>query len=242
MNSEREKIGVASDSVRYNCLMDKVAGIYEIVNTVNGHRYVGSAVNIQKRWKEHKNLLLCGKHHSLHLQNAWNKYGMDCFIFGLIEQCEESLLIQREQCSLDSLHPEYNIAKVAGSSLGIKRRPESIEKTAAAHRGKPGPRRGCVLSEEIRAKMSTAKKGHKASEETKAKMRASSRHTGCTDEHYAKLSVLFTGKPLSEEHKKKLSIAHMGNTSALGHKVSDEVKAILSTATKLHYQRLKEGT
>ena len=34
--------------------MIQQSGIYEILNTVNGKRYIGSAVNLAKRWKEHR--------------------------------------------------------------------------------------------------------------------------------------------------------------------------------------------
>jgi hypothetical protein len=51
------------------------SGIYQIRNKANGHRYVGSSNNIQERWHKHISDLNRNKHHSRHLQNAWNKYG-----------------------------------------------------------------------------------------------------------------------------------------------------------------------
>lgn len=30
------------------------SGIYQIINTVNGKRYIGSAVNLGKRWINHR--------------------------------------------------------------------------------------------------------------------------------------------------------------------------------------------
>lgn len=56
---------------------DIISGIYEIRNTINGHCYIGSAVNIQKRWNNHKHELLNHKHHSIHLQNDWDRYGFE---------------------------------------------------------------------------------------------------------------------------------------------------------------------
>ncbi len=52
--------------------------VYTIKNVINNKIYIGSAVNIKKRWHEHRNLLNNNnnnKHHSPILQNAWNKYG-----------------------------------------------------------------------------------------------------------------------------------------------------------------------
>jgi len=53
------------------------SGIYQIKNTLNGKFYVGSAVNIKQRWSTHISSLNKNNHHSGHLQNAWNKYGVD---------------------------------------------------------------------------------------------------------------------------------------------------------------------
>ncbi|HOJ02092.1 MAG TPA: NUMOD3 domain-containing DNA-binding protein [Anaerolineaceae bacterium] len=53
----------------------RLSGVYEIVNTVNGHRYIGSSANISKRWNEHKRKIsasLIGNKHTLG-QTPWNK-------------------------------------------------------------------------------------------------------------------------------------------------------------------------
>lgn len=48
-------------------------GIYQIRNTANGKRYVGSAVKFAQRWRQHAHLLRKRKHHSRILQNAWKQ-------------------------------------------------------------------------------------------------------------------------------------------------------------------------
>lgn len=56
--------------------------IYEIVNTVNGKRYVGQTIKtLGARTTQHKNKLNKNCHSNKHLQSAWNKYGMDAFQF-----------------------------------------------------------------------------------------------------------------------------------------------------------------
>jgi acetoacetate decarboxylase len=45
-----------------------------------------------------------------------------------LEYCDLENLINREQYYLDLLQPEYNVLKVAGSSLGFKHREESLAK------------------------------------------------------------------------------------------------------------------
>ena len=39
-----------------------------IENKVNGHKYVGSAINLTKRWNNHRDDLQRNNHHSSHLQ------------------------------------------------------------------------------------------------------------------------------------------------------------------------------
>lgn len=70
------------------------SGIYKIENTINSKVYVGSSNNIKVRWRKHKALLRHNKHPNQHLQNAWNKYGEDMFIFSVIELCPISSLLK----------------------------------------------------------------------------------------------------------------------------------------------------
>jgi hypothetical protein len=56
------------------------------------------------------------------------KYGYSKFSLEILEYCKPELLIEREQYYMDLLKPEYNICKVAGSTLGKKHTKETIEK------------------------------------------------------------------------------------------------------------------
>lgn len=236
------------------------SGIYAITNTINGHKYIGSAVDVKARWRCHRSDLNNDKHHSMYLQRAWNKYGADGFVFSVLEYCDSECLIEKEQFYLDNEHPEYNILPVAGSPLGVSLSEETklrISKSKSgencsaetrkrlseAKKGKPSPRKGAKLSEETRAKISAVQIGKEVSDETRAKMRASSKHKPPTEEHKAKLSAQFTGIPLSEEHRKKLSAAHMGNQSGhgnLGRKHSDEHREKVSKAITEWWRKRKE--
>lgn len=71
-------------------------GIYKITNTINGKVYVGSAVDIKKRWRDHKWHLNNNKHHNSHLQSSWNKYGINSFNFEILLECEISELLTFE--------------------------------------------------------------------------------------------------------------------------------------------------
>ncbi len=58
--------------------------IYQIRNILNGKIYVGSTWKpLRKRKSEHLTKLRTNKHSSPHLQNSFNKYGEDNFMFDL---------------------------------------------------------------------------------------------------------------------------------------------------------------
>lgn len=73
-----------------------MTGIYKIENTQNGKVYVGSSINIQKRWLKHQSELRLNRHPSHKLQAAYNLFGKDAFEYSVIEECPEDKLLERE--------------------------------------------------------------------------------------------------------------------------------------------------
>jgi group I intron endonuclease len=60
--------------------------IYKITNQINGKSYIGldtKPSHLQSRWKNHKRNM---NHVSGHLYNAFRKYGIDNFIFEVLEE------------------------------------------------------------------------------------------------------------------------------------------------------------
>lgn len=65
-------------------------GIYSITNRLNNKKYIGStAKSFRARFTQHKSKLNVGKHHCSHLQNAYNKYGGENFVFRIEEVLED---------------------------------------------------------------------------------------------------------------------------------------------------------
>ncbi len=58
------------------------------------------------------------------------KYGYSQFSVEIIEYCEPSEVLKKEQYYLDLLKPKYNILKIAGSFVGFKHSTEIKEKLA----------------------------------------------------------------------------------------------------------------
>jgi group I intron endonuclease len=107
--------------------------------------------------KRNNNMLIC---------RALLKYGYENFRLEILKYCSPEKCIKWEQFYIDLFNPEYNILKIAGSSLGSNQSEESRVKISASMKGIP-------KSDEAKAKMSAAKLGSKKSEETRAKMSAS---------------------------------------------------------------------
>lgn len=74
-------------------------GIYKITNVINGHSYIGLSKNIEKRIREHISHGINGKRKddiNKALYNAFKKYGIENFVFDILEECEENKLKERE--------------------------------------------------------------------------------------------------------------------------------------------------
>lgn len=98
--------------------------IYKITNLVDGKFYIGSTNNLIKRYYTHVNHIRTGKNSCVKLIRAVNKHGEENFKFEIICECPTNEILKTEQEFIDSLKPHYNVAKIAGSNLGIKRTEE----------------------------------------------------------------------------------------------------------------------
>jgi hypothetical protein len=218
---------------------NKISGVYEIVNTINGHRYVGSSCDIKNRWREHVRDLNNNKHHSAYLQRAWNKYGEKYFIFSIIKECFPFILVSLEQGYINKSKPEYNISPTAGSPLGVKHSDETKEKVSKAGKGR-------VFSDEHKKRISDANKGKILSDETKRRIGAKSIGRFFSEESRKKMSEKRKGispgnkgKHHTQEARKKISNSLLGNKNTLGvepwnkgkkglQKMSDEARRKIS--------------
>ena len=145
----------------------KQSVIYKITNTIDGKFYIGSAVNFKERRRCHLKELRSGRHHSFRLQQAFDRDGIDAFAFEIIEFVDKKEnLISVEQKWINDLNPIYNICKVAGSALGVKRSRETIEKCRKCKKGQPSPRKGVHLNPETKELIRQSRLGSKQSPET----------------------------------------------------------------------------
>jgi group I intron endonuclease len=84
-----------------------------------------------------------GKHPNQHLQHAYNLYGVDAFVFEILEECDDGIVIEREQFWIDSLWDSqtlYNVARIAGASFkGRKHKKSTITKMKNWHKTHVNP-------------------------------------------------------------------------------------------------------
>ena len=121
------------------------SGIYKFTNNINNKIYIGSSINLRKRFLTHLTLLRKNSHHSKSFQNSWNKFGEDVFSYEIMEFVEnlDELLI-KEQYYLDNIlfaqeyinkinnkfiELSYNINPSSTNRLGTVQSEESVTRS-----------------------------------------------------------------------------------------------------------------
>lgn len=188
------------------------SGIYCIRNIISGRIYVGSAINIVRRWNQHRCLLRNGKHHARILQRSWNKHGEAAFAFEILETVSEvTELVRVEQNWIDRLGAAsnvsgFNVSPTAGSPLGTKHSIETRAKMSATRKGKKPP----PFTEEHKQHIRSAKTGYKHSIESRGRMSVARRGRKLSPEHRQKLRAILTVRNRSPENRAKVSAARIG--------------------------------
>lgn len=176
-------------------------GIYKILNKTTGKFYIGSAVNIEARWRWHKYDLRNNQHQNIYLQRAWVKYWEHSFEFIILELCNVNELLIKEQLWLNwfqcfKIEIGYNLTPTAGNSKGVKHSQETRQRMSEAKK---------KMTDKTKQLMSQQRKGKKHSEEHNAKISASGKGRTLTEETKAKIGAANKGKKASEETRKKIS-------------------------------------
>lgn len=151
------------------------AGIYKFTNKLSGSFYIGSSNNLRIRIYSYfrlSNLIRSSK--SSIIARALIKYGYSNFSLEILEYCDVSNLLEREQFYFDLLKPNYNIAKIAGSTLGIPRTEEFKQILSAAQKGRVHTEETKVLMSMHKTGINNPMFGKKHTDQTKNLMKLSS--------------------------------------------------------------------
>lgn len=181
-------------------------GIYLIKNILTETIYVGSSINIEKRFAAHKRALKRGNHDNVHLQLSYNKHGLSVFdfsVFTLVEKKEDLSLIEKQTIIsfFKEKTPLYNLALVIDRAFIYTE--ETKNKMRLAKLGEKHPMFGKKHLKETKEKISISLQGNKN--------HSGKYHTEEEKEHLSKINrgeknPRF-GVTLSEETKKKISVA-----------------------------------
>ena len=199
------------------------SGIYTIVNIVNGKIYIGSTINFEGRWEEHRRELRKGTHCNLHLQSSWNKYDEGAFEFGVLEYVDNlDNLYSAEQFWMDKYREAgmelYNIALAADCPMRGRKHTEETKQGLREIYYSISPE---VQAERSR-KISEANMGNQHS--------LGYRHT---EEAKCAIGEAHKGKLVSEETRRKQSAAQRGkNNTMYGKHHSEEAKHKISNGNK----------
>jgi group I intron endonuclease len=172
-----------------------VAGVYWILNLVNGKVYIGSSVDVENRLQNHKKDLIAGNHRNPYLQRAWDKQpDSTLWNFEILEEVVDEIWLRaRESAWILRLQSHlrdtgYNAAQ-NGWDGGTW--PGQVEACRAAGKKRVGTEKfdrwknsrvGAIVFEETRAKSrdslarrkSRGEEIHKFTEEDQAKSLAAS--------------------------------------------------------------------
>ena len=96
------------------------SGIYMLTNKLTNDIYIGQSIDISKRFRNYFNLSYIKSKGSFRISRALIKYGYSNFSVTILEYCDKSNLILREQYYFNKLNPQYNILKISGSSWDFK--------------------------------------------------------------------------------------------------------------------------
>ena len=201
-----------------------------------GKYYVGSSVDIRRRWATHRKELTLGTHVGVKLLHAWKKHGSDAWEWVVLEECQpdRKLLLEREQNWIDCLSAYadgYNSLPKAGQGThGMKRTPEQVAKMVATRRAnnsyshtaetkkligdlQRGKKRG-PMSEVQKQKISESHKKNPMSESERQRISKMARERVYTDEIRANISKAHIGYVMPKAQRDKIAAANTGNLKA----------------------------
>lgn len=170
--------------------MNKICGIYSITSP-SGRVYIGSSIEIEQRWRHHRNALKRGTHTNRLLQNVFNKHGE--LTFAIVELCDAADLPTREQFHIDAQARSLNLAADVSAHM-----------------------RGRKVPAETRAKMRAAALARGISAETRAKMQGPRKVTEAMLAHVEALAHAARGKvrgAMTDAQRAKISKAKAAGSS-----------------------------
>ena len=119
--------------------MEIISAVYKITNTVTGDFYIGSSKNVKQRWTDHKKPSVWKKCPNNPMYLDMQNYGLDKFVFEILEVVEPDKLKETEQQFIEMMKPIYNSNNANG--LNFERRKEFQKEYQKTEKGKESHRK-----------------------------------------------------------------------------------------------------
>lgn len=148
-------------------------GIYAIIHSKSGKRYIGKSLNVERRLIDHKTNLISDSYKpksvNRHLYSAVQKYGWCAFhteVIETFEKVDEVLISKRELFWIDHFNTTnrskgYNLRRDSSTSMIVHA--ETRKRLSKAFKGAGNPNYGNTWSDQKKKQMSEIKKAQHAS-------------------------------------------------------------------------------
>ena len=185
-------------------------GIYKITSP-SGKIYIGQSVDIERRWRDHKN-----DSYHCKLRSSFIKHGFENHIFEILEECSIELLNERERFYQD----EFDVLGEGGLNLVLTQTND----------------RSGLFSKETKQKLSDSHLGMTYTDEMKLKSKITIENKGIDSEleRRRKISLAQQNRTpeqkllLSKKNSEGLKRAHKNRTEEqrleIGRKISESLK------------------
>ncbi len=144
--------------------------VYKITNKINNEKYIGQTIQEpEKRWRRH--VLNVGNKNikPTPLTNAMRKYGIDSFVFEIIDNTNDINDLNKKEIEYITLFESLTTQKGYNVEIGGKNSLKTEEHKIKISKSKIGKKRGC-FSKEWKENISKALKGRVFSKEHRDKI------------------------------------------------------------------------
>ena len=213
-------------------------GIYRI--TCVDKFYIGSAIDIEKRWQTHLRTMRNGKHINPIMQSMYNKFGENAFSIELLEVVEKDCLLQTEDRYIKENFGDENCMNLCESATApmLNKTPwnkglKNVLKHSDDTKELISKNNSRYWAGKTREDISEKFKGHEVGEEVREKIRSK-----------------LKGKPLTEETKEKMKGRVPWNKGKKGSQVpwnkglsaKEDSRVAKNIENKIKSQKLKKET
>lgn len=137
-----------------------MTGVYKITNKINNKFYIGSSTNISKRFRQHRYNGSIKSKHNTELYGDMYNFGIDNFIFEVLEETNIDDMRVVEQKYMNQYKPDYNKQKYTENVMDKKEVKDKHTKIlmSEGYKNKIKATRGFTQTDDFKKKISQSSK------------------------------------------------------------------------------------